>query len=202
MSHSEILDARLEEREAWVFRRQKGIPANKRLFILTCMDERIPVEEVLGLQPGDAHIFRNAGGFATGDAIRSAALSIHFFETSEIIIVNHTECGMLSATGEDVSAVIEQRLQLDLSSVALDPALPDFRLTKADISRWWRMQANIDDASIAQVEAFRTHPLIPNDIPISSYVYEVESGRLRKPGDLYTPNTAVTIAIRAPRQRP
>lgn len=61
------------------------------------MGERIPVEEVLGLQLGDAHIFRNAGGKVTDDVIRSAALSTNFFDTTEIIVVNHTDCGMMSA---------------------------------------------------------------------------------------------------------
>jgi len=65
------------------------------------MDERIPVEQALGLELGDAQIFRNAGGKVTDDVIRSAALTANFFDTTEIVVINHTDCGMMSAP-EDV----------------------------------------------------------------------------------------------------
>ncbi len=196
-SNTDSLQKNLQEWEAWVFRRQKGIPNNKRLFVLACMDERLPVEEVLGLELGDAHIFRNAGGLATDDAIRSAALTIHFFNTEEIIIVNHTECGMLSATGEEVTQAVEEKTGLDLTQVALDPGLPNFKLERADLARWWKMQSNIDETSAAQVEAFRGHPLIPDDIPITSYIYEVESGHLRRPHQIYAQKTGIAIKERS-----
>lgn len=191
MSYIDNLQKNLQEWENWVFRRQKGIPNNKRLFVLACMDERLPVEEVLGLELGDAHIFRNAGGLVTDDAIRSAALTIHFFDTQEIVIVNHTECGMLSATGDEVTNAIEEKEGLDLTQVALDPDLPTFKLERKDVSRWWKMQTNIDETSAAQVEAFRQHPLIPDGIPITSYIYEVESGHLRRPHRIYAAQTGL-----------
>lgn len=196
MLHSKTLNSTLRDREAWIFRRQKGIPNNKKLFVLACMDERLPLEEVLGLGPGDAHVFRNAGGLVTDDAIRSAALTIHFFDTREIIVVNHTECGMLSATGEEVTNDVEQKLKLNLSEVSLDPGLPNFKLNREDICAWWKMQTDIDKAAVAQAEAFRQHPLIPNDVPVTSYIYEVETGHLRTPGQIYSKQTAIAIADR------
>lgn len=191
MAHQDVVQGNLQEWEDWVFRRQKGIPNNKKLFVLACMDERLPVEEVLGLELGDAHVFRNAGGLATDDAIRSAALTIHFFKTEEVIIVNHTECGMLSAGGEEVTKAIEEKTKLDLTEVSLDPGLPEFKLSRENIHQWWKMQSNIDETSAAQAEAFKNHPLIPEGIKISNYVYEVESGHLRKPHEIYSQKTGV-----------
>jgi len=194
--HDELAKTKQQPWEDWVFRRQKGIPNNRKLFVLACMDERLPVEEALGLNPGDAHVFRNAGGLVTDDAVRSAALTIHFFQTREIIIVNHTDCGMLSAPGDEVTKAIEQKLNLDLTQVALDPELPAFKLLREEVHQWWKMQTDIDEASIAQVEAFRNHPLIPKDVPITSYVYEVESRRLRRPRDIFANRVSKAAHLR------
>jgi len=184
MAHADAINASLEQWENWVLRRHKKIPNNKRLFVLTCMDERVPIEQVLGLQPGDAHIFRNAGGLVTDDVIRSAALTIHGFGTREIIVVTHTECGMLGATGEQVTQSIEQATGVKLSEIALDPGLPEFRLPPESVSRWSKTITDVDQATVQQVEYLRRHPLIPADVSISGYVYEVETGRLRRPGQI------------------
>src|SRR6056297_196946 len=98
----EWVDENVDARDDWARRRRKDIPNDKRLFVLACMDERIPVEEGLGLELGDAHIFRNAGGKVTDDVIRSAALTLQFFDTEEIIVLNHTDCGMMSASDDAV----------------------------------------------------------------------------------------------------
>ncbi len=88
MLHQQI-DLELAEREAWALRRQRGIPNDRRLFVLACMDERIPVNQALGIRDGDAHVFRNAGGLVTDDAIRSAMLTTQFFGTKEIASIFH-----------------------------------------------------------------------------------------------------------------
>lgn len=87
----EWVNDQIDWRDDWARRRRKDIPTDKQLLVIACMDERIPVEEALGLELGDAHIFRNAGGKVTDDVIRSAALSTNFFDTTEIIVVNHTD---------------------------------------------------------------------------------------------------------------
>lgn len=184
------IDRSLEHWQDWVFRRHKGIPNNKSLFVLACMDERLPVEQVLGLGPGDAHVFRNAGGLVTDDVIRSAALTVGLFGTREIIIVTHTECGMLGATGEELTRRVEEKFGLDLTQVPLDPALPEFRLPREAIHRWWKTQTDIDKAALEQAELLRNHPLIPKEVRITAYVYEVETGRLRKPGEIYAMRTS------------
>nr|WP_274324117.1 carbonic anhydrase [Halosimplex aquaticum] len=146
------------------------------------MDERIPVEDVLGLELGDAQIFRNAGGKVTDDVIRSAALTTNFFDTDEIIVINHTDCGMMSAPDEAVREGLGAQAG-DLSDVALDPSLPELNIGDADVIDWVKMTDDIDEACAAQVEYLRQSDLIPDDITVSGYVYEVESGELREPGD-------------------
>jgi len=182
MLHEQI-DLAIAEREAWVLRRQLGTPNNRQLWVLACMDERLPVEEVLGIKPGDAHVSRNAGGLVTDDALRSAVLTTNFFGSKEIIVVNHTECGMLSATNEFIAQALRTKYLLDSSTLPLDPAIPDlgyFPDEKA-FTQWFRMFDNVDDTTEKQVQILRDYPLIPKDVKIHGYVYEVETGRLRKP---------------------
>ncbi|UOF92279.1 carbonic anhydrase [Fodinisporobacter ferrooxydans] len=178
------------QREEWALRRQKELPNNRRLFVLTCMDERVPIEQTLGLQTGDAHIYRNAGGVVTDDVIRSAALSCNFFGSHEIIVVTHTECGMMSHFFHSGADIILKNLEfhlgskIDLDSILLDPSMHELEL-KGDIHsffvKWIRMFDDADNACLAQVEMLRNHPLIRKDIPIHGYVYEVESDVLRFP---------------------
>jgi len=179
----EWVDESVDARDDWARRRRKEIPNDKRLFVLACMDERIPVEEVLGLELGDAHVFRNAGGKVTADVVRSAALTLQFFDTEEIIVVNHTDCGMMSASDEDVVAGLEAAVGEDLSDLDLDPSLPELDIGDATFDEWLKMTDDIDEACERQVAYLRAHPLIPDDVTVTGYVYEVESGHLRRPGD-------------------
>ena len=182
----ERVDEAVDARDDWARRRRKGIPTDEQLLVVACMDERIPVEEALGLELGDAQIYRNAGGKVTDDVIRSAALTTNFFDTDEIVVVNHTDCGMMSASDEDVVAGMEARAEaagVDLDDVDLDPALPELDIGDASIDDWVRMTDDIDAACAAQVRYLEEHDLIPDDVTVSGYVYEVESGELRRPGD-------------------
>lgn len=179
----EWIDDRVDERDDWARRRRKGIPTDRKLMVVACMDERIPVEEALGIDLGDAHVFRNAGGKVTDDVIRSAALSTNFFDTEEIVVVNHTDCGMMSAPDDAVVEGLEQVAGGSLEGVHLDPALPELDIGDASIAEWVRMTDDIDDACRAQVELLRGHPLIPEDTHVNGYVWEVESGSLRRPGE-------------------
>lgn len=176
----ENIEKTVGDREDWSLRRRKGIPNNKKLFVLTCMDERIPVERALGLELGDAHIFRNAGGIVTDDAVRSAALTTNFFGTEEIVILLHTECGMMSTTGSDVEAALRAR-GVDVDGVEIDPALPELKLEAGAFAKWIRTFRDVDEAAVAQVELLRASPLIPDHVKIHAYIWEVESDRLRRP---------------------
>ncbi|UIO99342.1 carbonic anhydrase [Halobaculum sp. CBA1158] len=182
----ERVDEAVDARDDWARRRRKGIPTDENLLVVACMDERIPVEDALDLDLGDAQIYRNAGGKVTDDVIRSAALTTNFFDTDEIVVVNHTDCGMMSASDDDVAAGLEARAEaagVDLDDVDLDPALPELDIGDAAVEEWVRMTDNIDEACAAQVRYLEEHELIPEDVTVSGYVYEVESGELRRPGE-------------------
>jgi carbonic anhydrase len=175
------VDASVEARDDWARRRRKDIPNDERLLVVACMDERIPIEAALGLELGDAHVFRNAGGKVTDDVIRSAALTTQFFDTEEIVVVNHTDCGMMSAPDAAVVEGLEAAAGGDLDDVDLDPALPELSIGDAGLAAWIRMTDDIDEACAAQVRLLEEHPLV--DATVHGYVYEVESGELRRPGD-------------------
>ncbi len=196
LSHD--IDKLLSEQEKWVLRRQLGIPTNKRLFVLTCMDERLPVNEMLGIEEGDAHIFRNAGGIVTDDAIRSALKSTYLCGTKEIIIINHTECGMMTTTGEYLS----ERLQakgINLEKSPLNPAVPELQLQDPvkDFAKWLQLFTNIDDACVKQVELMRSSPFILDDVAIHGYVWEIESMSLRRPHNLLSEKVNTAKAMKA-----
>ncbi|GBC71177.1 Beta-carbonic anhydrase 1 [Candidatus Calditenuaceae archaeon HR02] len=184
--HAERLEAQIKQLEDYALRRVRGIPNNRSLFVLTCMDERIRIESALGLEPDDAHIFRNAGGVVTDDVIRSAALTTNFFGTREIIVVNHTDCGMLRFKGAEVADYFLRR-GIKPAELAIDPLLPALGLKgEKEFANWFKFFTDlgveyIDDIVIKNVEALRNSPLIPRDVAITGYVYEVETHRLRKP---------------------
>ncbi len=192
----EGIDDRIRQRKEWALRRQLGIPNSRRLFVLTCMDERVPIEAALGIEPGDAHIYRNAGGLVTDDVIRSAMLTCNFFGTTEIIVVNHTECGMMTASGEEIYEGLSARLGIDPAIVPLDPAVPDFgALSRDQFARWVRTFTDVDQVCKAQVEFLSDHPLIPKGTTVSGYIYEVESNALRHPGSRVSEQVSTSEAM-------
>jgi carbonic anhydrase len=135
------------------------LPPGRRLAVLACMDARLTVEDVLGLRTGDAHIIRNAGGLATDDAIRSLVISQHLLGTEEVIVIEHTACGMLTFEDEAVRESIAQATGVHVD-LPLHP-FPD-------------LEANLK----AQVERIRAHPWV-KPVPVNGLIYEVETGQLR-----------------------
>lgn len=138
-------------------------PPARKLAVLACMDARLSVEQFLGLRTGDAHIIRNAGGVVTEDALRSLIISHHLLGTQEFLIVNHTDCGMLSFGEEE----LRTRLERSTGSSAIVPAyFYSFRDLEENVRR--------------QVQRLRSHPWIPAQVAVRGFVYEVQSGRLRE----------------------
>jgi len=178
------LESEFQQRSNWVLRRQTGIPNNRRLWVCACMDERLPVDEALGIRGdrGDAHVFRNAGGIITDDAIRSAMLTCQFFGTEEIVIINHTECGMMSAHTDTLMQAFKDK-GVDTENVQIDPATPELKLESGAFGKWIRMfdEKSVDDICAEQVEYVRNHPLIPDHVTVSGWIYEVDTGHLRPP---------------------
>jgi carbonic anhydrase len=137
------------------------LPPAKKTAVVACMDARLNVHGLLGLTEGDAHIIRNAGGVVSDDAIRSLAISQRLLGTEEIILIHHTDCGMLTFTDDEFKAAIEKDTGIRPEWAA--EAFPDL---DADVRQ-----------SIARVKA---SPFIPNKDSVRGFVYEVESGRLRE----------------------
>ncbi len=136
------------------------MPPGKKVAVLACMDARLDPARALGLEEGDAHVIRNAGGVASEDAIRSLVISQRLLGTDEIVILHHTDCGMLTFTDGDVKDSIQQDTGIR-PSFALE-AFPDL---EADVTQ-----------TIARIKA---SPFIPHKDNISGFVYEVETGKLR-----------------------
>ena len=136
------------------------LPPAKRVAIVACMDARLNPYGLLGLEEGDAHVIRNAGGVITDDEIRSLAISQRLLGTEEIMLIHHTDCGMLTFRDDDFRRQVEDEtgIKPDWPAEAFDDLEKDVR------------------QSIARIKA---SPFIPQKEQIRGFVYEVESGRLR-----------------------
>src|SRR5260221_1612667 len=134
----------------------------KKLVILTGMDPRMDLEQLLGLRVGDAHMIRNAGGIATDDAIRSLVLSSHLLGTRAIAVIQHTQCGLMSITDEEFRWRLSTETGRDASHLR-------FHAFK-----------NIDHNIAEQVQRIREHPFLPKQIQVRGYAYDVATGALRE----------------------
>jgi len=131
------------------------------VVILTCMDARFDPAKALGLEEGDAHVLRNAGGRATDDAIRSLVLSSYLLGTREFLVIHHTDCGLQAYTEEEIRERLRQQVGVNASDIEF--------LTFTDL-----------DESVRQdVATIRASPLMLNDISVRGFVYDVRNGRLR-----------------------
>ena len=116
----------------------KPMPPARKVAVLTCMDARIHPEQVLGLNVGDAHMIRNAGGRASDDAIRSLVISERFLGTEEIVVMHHTDCGMLTFENKDIHAKIQADLGQDARGIDFYPSPIWSRVS----ARMWRRFAH------------------------------------------------------------
>src|SRR5215211_5373261 len=133
----------------------------KQVAIVACMDARLDPGRALGFEGGDAHVIRNAGGVVTDDAIRSLAISQRLLGTKEIILIHHTDCGMLTFSDDEVKAQIEQD-----TGIRPPFALESFKDVDADVRQ-----------SIARITA---SPFVPDKSRVRGFVYDVKTGRLRE----------------------
>jgi len=137
-------------------------PRPKRhLAVVTCMDTRLG-KQTLGLDTGDAHILRNAGGIVTEDVIRSLVISHHLLGTEEIMVINHTDCGLLGRSEWELRRLVISRTGAD--AVAAPSRFFTFNI----------VEENVRD----QIQKLRRHPWIPQNIPVRGFVYDVINGRL------------------------
>jgi carbonic anhydrase len=136
------------------------MPPGRHVAVLTCMDARLDPARFLGLEEGDAHVIRNAGGRASDDAIRSITISEQLLGTNEVVVIHHTDCGMLTFSNADLRKKLKQELNADAEHV-------DF-LPFKDLEQSVR-----DD-----VATIKNSPFIPKNIEVSGFIYDVRSGRL------------------------
>ncbi len=157
-------DEFLQNNETYAAGFNKGdlpMPPGRKVAVVACMDARLNVYGMLGLREGDAHVIRNAGGVITDDEIRSLAISQRLLGTEEIILIHHTDCGMLTFKDDDFKAAIEQD-----TGIKPEWAAEAFSDLDADVRQ-----------SIARIKA---SPFVPSKDSIRGFVYEVETGRLRE----------------------
>ncbi|HTA57607.1 MAG TPA: carbonic anhydrase [Candidatus Baltobacteraceae bacterium] len=134
----------------------------RKLAVLTCMDTRLSIR-TLGLKTGDAHIIRNAGGIVTEDTLRSLVVSHYLLGTEEIMVINHTDCGLMHTSEQD----LRNRIQNRTGTAAVSPAF------------FYAFQ-NIEENVRHQLQKLRTHPWIPETVVVRGFVYDVSSGLLRE----------------------
>jgi carbonic anhydrase len=159
-----VIDELLESATAYAETFDKGelpLPPARRIAIVACMDARLNPHALLGLQEGDAHVIRNAGGVITDDEIRSLAISQRLLGTEEIMLIHHTDCGMLTFTDGELHRQIQ-----DETGVKPEWAAEAFDDLDEDVRQ-----------SIARI---KTSPFIPRKDKIRGFVYEVETGRVRE----------------------
>ena len=156
------------------------MPPRRQFAILTCMDARLDPAKYAGLAEGDAHVIRNAGGRATDDAIRSLVISHKLLGTREWFVIHHTNCGMELFSDEIIADLLEDSL-----------ATASF-----DGKKWsnphhggghaaghfikWQTIKNQEQSVVQDVRRIREHPLVPENVPIYGYVYDVRTGRLNE----------------------
>jgi carbonic anhydrase len=154
------------------------LPPGRHFAILTCMDARLDPAKYAGLAEGDAHVIRNAGGRASDDAIRSLVISSKLLGTREWFVIHHTQCGMELFTDD----IMRQLLASSLKTATLDPS--GWRDSgegpgspEGHYINWLTFSNNVQSV-VEDVMRLRHHPLVPSDIPIYSYIYNVKTGHL------------------------
>jgi carbonic anhydrase len=157
-------DELLHNAEAYKAAFDKGdlpLPPARKVAVLACMDARLNPYGVLGLREGDAHVIRNAGGVVTDDEIRSLAISQRLLGTEEIILIHHTDCGMLTFTDDDFKAAVQ---------------------AETGIKPEWAAEAfsDLDEDVRQSIARIKASPFIPRKDSVRGFVYDVHTGALRE----------------------
>jgi carbonic anhydrase len=175
----EVLDANKQYADQFGDKGRLPLIPARHFAILTCMDARLIPASFAGLSEGDAHVIRNAGGRASDDAIRSLVISYKLLGTREWFVIHHTDCGMQLFTDEVMGNLLEQSLE---TAVIDENGWHDVgHQIPGSISGKFIKWHTIDDLQqsvVDDVRRIREHPLVPGNIPIYGYIYEVTSGRL------------------------
>jgi len=159
-----VTDELLRNNEAYAASFDKGdlpLPPAKKLAVVACMDARLDVHAILGLGIGDAHVIRNAGGVVTEDEIRSLAISQRLLGTEEIILIHHTDCGMLTFTDDGFRSDLQR-------DTGIKPTWSPESFT------------DLDDDVRSSIGRIKGSPFIPKRDAVRGFVYDVHTGKLRE----------------------
>jgi carbonic anhydrase len=135
-------------------------PPAKHVAVLTCMDARMHIDRILGLEIGDAHLMRNAGGRATDDAIRSLIISVWLLGVNEIMVIQHRDCGMLMYTNAEIRQILRERTGADASAI--------------DFLPFTDLEVSVRES----VDRIRQSPFISWEIDVRGFIYDVKTGLL------------------------
>ena len=141
------------------------LPPNLPVAVLTCIDARVHPERFLGLEIGDAHVVRNAGGRASDDAARSLIISSQLLGTRQLMVIHHTDCGMLTFTNEDIWGKLEGETGERANHIDFMPF------------------SDVEESVREDVLTLRTNPFLPKDVEVSGWVYDVRTGRIERVAD-------------------
>jgi carbonic anhydrase len=161
-------------------RSELGLPPARRFAILTCMDARLDPAKYAGLAEGDAHVIRNAGGRATDDAIRSLVISHKLLGTNEWFVIHHTNCGMELFTGEIIAGLLEDSLETSQFDGKSWSNPKHGGGSKAGHDVHWHTFTDNAKSVTEDVAKIRNHPLVPKNIPIFGFIYDVKTGVLNE----------------------
>jgi len=154
------------------------MPPGRHFAILTCMDARLDPAKFAGLSEGDAHVIRNAGGRASDDALRSLIISYKLLGTREWFVIHHTNCGMETFTDDVMRGLLAASLKTSsVDETGWHDSGDGSGSTEGDYIDWLTI-ADQRKSVVADVRRIRSHPLVPNEIPVYGYVYDVKSWRL------------------------
>lgn len=159
-----VRDELLAANEAYASNFQKGdlpMPPGRRFAVVTCMDARLDPAKFLGLDEGDAHVIRNAGGLVTDDALRSLVISHWLLGTREAFVIAHSDCGMLTFTNDQLREKLAGEAGADAGSIDFHPF------------------SDLDESVRGSLRRIADSPLLPESFGTTGYVYDVRSGRLR-----------------------
>lgn len=174
----EVLSANKSYTETFGQKSELSMPPARQFAILTCMDARLDPAKFAGLREGDAHVIRNAGGRASDDAIRSLVISHKLLGTKEWFVIHHTDCGMLTFTNEIMRDLLAKSLETAKVENGKWMDMGEGGGSRAgDYIEWLTIQ-DLEKSVIGDVIRIRTHPLVPLNIPIYGYIYDVFTGAL------------------------
>jgi carbonic anhydrase len=174
-----VIDELLEANRGYARTFDRGhlpMPPARRVAVVTCMDARILPSRVLGIDIGEAHVIRNAGGRAQ-EALRSLVISQQLLGTREVAVIHHTDCGMLTFTNPQLRAKVKETLGADAGGIDFLPF------------------SDVEQSVREDVDFLRASPLIPRDIPIRGFVYDVKTGTLTEVASAPRPTKPAKVAI-------